>query len=86
MSLEDLALVAGAAGFRRLAADTLPGNMAMLGVFRVVGLVHRHWFEGGIVCVQLDLTDDHLLQDHADLRDGVPPCGRCAQSSRRCTS
>ena len=67
--LEDLALVARAAGFRRLAADTLPGNMAMLGVFRTVGLVHRHWFEDGVVCVQLDLTADDLLQDHADLRD-----------------
>ncbi len=67
--LEDLALLARVAGFRRLAADTLPGNMAMLGVFRTVGLVHRHWFEDGVVCVQLDLTADDLLQDHADLRD-----------------
>jgi GNAT superfamily N-acetyltransferase len=67
--LEDLALVARAAGFRRLVADTLPGNMAMLGVFSTVGLVHRHWFEDGTVRVQLDLTADDLLQDHADLRD-----------------
>ena len=67
--LEDLALIARAAGFRHLVADTLPGNMAMLGVFETVGLVHRHWFEDGVVCVQLDLTADDLLQDHADLRD-----------------
>ena len=39
--LEDLALIARAAGFRRLVAETLPGNTAMLGVFRTVGLVHR---------------------------------------------
>ena len=67
--LEDLALIARAAGFRRLVAETLPGNMAMLGVFRTLGLVHRHWFEDGVVCVQLDLTADDVLQDHADLRD-----------------
>ena len=67
--LEDLALIARAAGFRRLVAETLPGNMAMQGVFRTVGLVHRSWFEEGVVCVQLDLTADTLLQDDADLRD-----------------
>ena len=39
--LEDLALIARAAGFRRLVAETLPENAAMLGVFRTVGLVHR---------------------------------------------
>ena len=67
--LEDLALIARAAGFRHLVADTLPWNKAMQGVFQTVGLVHRQWFEDGVVCVQLDLTADDLLQDHADLRD-----------------
>lgn len=67
--LEDLALIARAGGLRRLVAETLPGNAAMLGVFRTVGLVHRHWFEDGVIHVQLDLTADHLLQDDADLRD-----------------
>jgi len=67
--LEDLALIARAAGFQRLVAETLVGNAAMLGVFRTVGLVHRNWFEDGVVHVQLDLTAHHLLQDDADLRD-----------------
>ena len=67
--LEDLALIARAAGFQRLVAETLPGNAPMLGVFRTVGLVHRNWFEDGVVHVQLDLTADDLLQDDADLRD-----------------
>ena len=67
--LEDLALIAQAAGFRRLVAETLPANAAMLGVFRTVGLVNRVWFEDGVVQVELDLTADDLLQDDADLRD-----------------
>ena len=67
--LEDLALIAQAAGFRRLVAETLPTNMAMQGVFRTVGLVYRSWFEDGTMRVELDLTADNLLQDHADLRD-----------------
>lgn len=67
--LEDLALIARASGFRRLVAETLPGNTAMQGVFRTVGLVHRSWFDDGSVHVQLDLTADDILQDHADLRD-----------------
>ena len=67
--LEDLALIAQAAGFRRLVAETLPANAAMLGVFNTVGLVNRVWFEDGVVQVELDLTADALLQDDADLRD-----------------
>jgi acyl-CoA synthetase (NDP forming)/RimJ/RimL family protein N-acetyltransferase len=67
--LEDLALIARAAGYRRLVADVLPGNAAMANVFRTVGLVHRAWFDGGTVHVQLDLAADDVLQDHADLRD-----------------
>jgi acyl-CoA synthetase (NDP forming)/GNAT superfamily N-acetyltransferase len=67
--LEDLAAIAREAGFRRLVAETLQDNAAMLGVFREVGLVHRRWFEDGVVHVSLDLTADDLLQDHADLRD-----------------
>jgi acyl-CoA synthetase (NDP forming)/RimJ/RimL family protein N-acetyltransferase len=67
--LEDLALIARAAGYRRLVADVLPGNAAMANVFRAVGLIHRSWFDGGTVHVQLDLAADDVLQDHADLRD-----------------
>ena len=67
--LEDLALIAKAAGLRRLVADTLAGNAAMLAVFRSVGLVYRDWFEDGVIHIQLDLTGEHLLQDDADLRD-----------------
>jgi GNAT superfamily N-acetyltransferase len=67
--LEDLALIARAAGYRRLVAEVLPGNAAMTNVFRTVGLVHRIWFDGGTVHVQLDLGADDVMQDHADLRD-----------------
>ena len=67
--LEDLAVIARAAGFRRLVAETLPGNQAMQGVFGAAGLVHRSWFEDGVVRVQLDLTVDDLMQDDAALRD-----------------
>ena len=62
-------MIAKAAGFRRLVAETLPDNAAMQAVFRTVGLVHRSWFEDGVVRVQLDLTADNLLQDDADQRD-----------------
>ncbi len=67
--LEDLAMVAKAAGFRRLVAETLPDNAAMQAVFRTVGLTHRSWLDDGVVNVQLDLTADHILQDDADQRD-----------------
>jgi acyl-CoA synthetase (NDP forming)/RimJ/RimL family protein N-acetyltransferase len=67
--LEDLAVVARAAGLRRLVAVVLPANTAMTAVFRTVGLVNRAWFDGGVIRVELDLTTDDLLQDHADLRD-----------------
>ncbi len=67
--LEDLAGLAREAGFRRLVAETLPDNVGMQRVFRDVGLVNRLWFENGTVQVQLDLTAENLLQDHADLRD-----------------
>jgi acyl-CoA synthetase (NDP forming)/RimJ/RimL family protein N-acetyltransferase len=67
--LEDLAGIAREAGFRRLVAETLPDNVGMQRVFRDVGLVNRLWFEDGAVQVQLDLTAENLLQDHADLRD-----------------
>jgi acyl-CoA synthetase (NDP forming)/GNAT superfamily N-acetyltransferase len=67
--LEDLAMIAKAAGFRRLVADTLAENRAMQAVFRDVGLAHRMWSEDGIVHVQLDLTAKNILQDDADQRD-----------------
>ncbi len=67
--LEDLAAIAREAGFRRLVAQTLPDNVGMQRVFRDAGLVHRRWFEDGVVRVSIDLTAEDLLQDHADLRD-----------------
>jgi acetate---CoA ligase (ADP-forming) len=67
--LEDLAGIAREAGFRRLVAQTLPDNVGMQRVFRDVGLVHRRWFEDGVVHVELDLTADDFVQDHADLGD-----------------
>ena len=67
--LEDLATIARSAGFRRLVAETMPGNSPMRRVFRTVGLVTREWFADGIVHVQLDLTTAHLMEDDADLRD-----------------
>ena len=67
--LEDLALIARSAGFRRLVASTLPGNSPMRRVFRTVGLMAREWFADGVVHVQLDLTTAHLMEDDADLRD-----------------
>jgi acyl-CoA synthetase (NDP forming)/GNAT superfamily N-acetyltransferase len=67
--LEDLAMVAKAAGFHRLVAETLPDNVAMQEVFRTVGLAHRSWLDHGVVRVQLDLTAGNLLQDDADQRD-----------------
>ena len=67
--VEDLASIARASGFRRLVAQTLPSNTKMRSVFANVGLLCRQWFDDGVVEVQLDLTDEHLLQDDADLRD-----------------
>ncbi len=67
--LEDLAMVAKAAGFRRLVAETLPDNRAMQAVFRAVGLANRSWLDHGIVQIQLDLTAENILQDDADQRD-----------------
>ena len=62
-------MIAKAAWFRHLVADTLPDNAAMKAVFRTVGLAHRSWLEQGVVRVQLDLTADNLLQDDAYHRD-----------------
>jgi acyl-CoA synthetase (NDP forming)/GNAT superfamily N-acetyltransferase len=67
--LEDLALIARAAGLRRLVAETLAGNEAMLHVFRSVGLTTRTWYEQGQVGVELDLVGTELLEDEADGRD-----------------
>lgn len=67
--LEDLAMIARAAGFQRLVAETLAANAAMMLVFRTVGLVHRSWYEQGQIHVELDLAGDELLQDESDGRD-----------------
>ena len=67
--LEDLALIARAAGFRRLVAETMAGNDAMQLVFRTVGLTQRTWYEQGQVHVELDLAGEELLEDNAEGRD-----------------
>lgn len=69
--LEDLALIAREAGLAKLVAETLATNDAMRLVFRSVGLVTREWPDGGHVHVELDLTGESLLEDHADSRDWV---------------
>lgn len=69
--LEDLALIAHAAGLTKLVAETLATNDAMLVVFRSVGLVMRSWYEYGQTHVELDLTGASLLEDRADGRDWI---------------
>jgi acyl-CoA synthetase (NDP forming)/GNAT superfamily N-acetyltransferase len=69
--LEDLALIARAAGLTKLVAETLATNDAMLVVFRSVGLVTRSWYDAGQIHVELDLTGESLLEDRADGRDWV---------------
>lgn len=67
--LEDLAVIARAAGFHRLVAETLSGNGPMLTVFRTVGLVEHVWHEQGQVHIEMDLSGEDLLEDRADDRD-----------------
>ncbi len=67
--LEDLAVLARDAGFLRLVAETLVQNDAMRGVFRSVGLAERTTIQAGELHVELDLGDETLLEDRADLFD-----------------
>lgn len=69
MLLEDLALIARAAGFRHLVAETLAGNDAMQLVFLTIGLTQRTWYEQGQMHVELDLASEELLEDSAEGRD-----------------
>ena len=67
--LEDLAIIARAAGFERLVAETLPGNLAMLHVFRGVGLQKRSWLDAGTIHVEFDLTVDAMLEANSHSRE-----------------
>jgi acyl-CoA synthetase (NDP forming)/GNAT superfamily N-acetyltransferase len=67
--LEDLAVLARAAGYRELIAETLPSNIAMRGVFRSSGLAVTSHFEGGITDVLLPLADGAAMELIADERD-----------------
>ncbi len=67
--LEDLAVIARGAGFRRLHAATLPTHVTMRQVLRAVGLQYREWFEDGLVHSVVDLTTEHLMRDQAERRD-----------------
>ena len=57
---ESLAASARAAGIRRFFAQVLPQNRRMLQLFRDVGLEERTRFEGGVVDVELALSEDSL--------------------------
>ena len=57
---ESLAASARAAGIRRFFAQVLPQNRRMLQLFRDVGLGERTRFEGGVVDVELALSEDSL--------------------------
>ncbi len=69
LMLEDLALIAQTAGYRRLVAQTLEANAAMKAVFKTVGLAHRSWIEDGTWHVELDLTSERVLEDSSSARD-----------------
>lgn len=66
--LEDLAVLARAAGFTQLAAHTLTGNRAMLSVFANAGLRERHSASDGVVDIELDLHDDAEMARRSDER------------------
>lgn len=67
--LEDLAVMAKAAGFTQLVAHALASNRPMLSVFRHVGLRIRHHLDGGIVDIEMDLDDDVEFTRRADERE-----------------
>ncbi len=67
--LEDLAVIALAAGFSRLTAVMEPDNAAMRTVFESVGLTTRFWSEGGQTRTELDLTAESLLEERAHSRE-----------------
>jgi len=66
--LEDLAVLARAAGFTQLVAHTLTGNRAMLSVFAHAGLRERHRASDGVVDIELDLHDDAEMARRSDER------------------
>ncbi len=67
--LEDLAVIALAAGFSRLTAVMEPDNEAMRTVFESVGLTTRFWSEGSQVRAELELTAESLLEERAHSRE-----------------
>lgn len=83
--LEDLARIARTAGFQRLIAETLADNAAMLGVFRSVGLVHRNWFEDGVVTCNSTSPPTTSCRTTPTCAIGGRWFVRCGRSSRRRT-
>jgi acetate---CoA ligase (ADP-forming) len=67
--LEDLAVIALAAGFNRLTALMQPDNEGMRTVFESVGLTARFWSEGGQTRAELDLTAESMLEERAHSRE-----------------
>jgi acyl-CoA synthetase (NDP forming)/GNAT superfamily N-acetyltransferase len=67
--LEDLAVIARRAGYRRFVAQTAFDNSAMRAVFRDAGLEMRSTFGEGLTEVDLGLLDDRELARRADERD-----------------
>jgi len=67
--LEDLAVMAKAAGFTQLVAHALANNRAMLSVFGHVGLRTRHHLDSGVVDIEMDLHDDVEFTRRADERE-----------------
>ena len=67
--LEDLAMVAKAAGFRHLVAETLPTTWRCRRCSARSDSRTAAGWTAGLCSAQLDLTADNLLQDDADQRD-----------------
>ncbi len=67
--LEDLAVLARRAGYRRLVAETMLDNTAMRAVFRDAGLEVHSTLDQGLVDVDLGLGDGSAMLRQADARD-----------------
>ena len=69
--LEQLAERAGAAGIERFVAQVLPGNAAMLGVFRDAGFEVVRELEGGEIEVRFPIAPTETFRARVDERDHV---------------
>jgi acyl-CoA synthetase (NDP forming)/GNAT superfamily N-acetyltransferase len=68
--LEHLAAAAAAAGIERFMAETLPGNAAMLSVFRDAGFAVTTRYEDGTVHVEFPIEPDEQTLAAAEAREG----------------